>query len=118
MEAVIERIKSTASLHNVPLLLVAIPHPMDVMDGQHDSGVVDLIQFPDYHPARLTDSVQAIAERHHIHHVNLFPHFREVADPAGLYLRSGDDHWNSEGQKYAADIVAEYLLGSILEATR
>ena len=118
MEAVIERINTTASFHNVPLLLLAIPHPMDVMDGEHESGVVDLVQFPDYQPARLTDSVQAIAEQHHIHHVNLFPHFREVSDPTALYLRGGDDHWNSDGQRYAADIVAEYLLGSIFEVTR
>ena len=118
MDAVIERIHSTTNLQNVPLLVLTIPHPIDVMDGRHVSGVVDRVRFPDYQPARLTDSVQAIVERHHIHHVNLFPHFREVADPAELYLRGGDDHWNSEGQRYAADIVAEYLLGSVFEVTR
>jgi hypothetical protein len=115
---VIERINATARFNNVPLLVLAIPHPMDVMDGRHESGAVDRVRFPDYQPARLTDSVQAIAERHHIHHVNLFPHFRKAADPAALYLRGGDDHWNSEGQRYAADITAEYVLDSVFEVTR
>ena len=118
MKAVIERINLTASLQNIPLLVFTIPHPMDLMDGRHESGVVDLARFPDYQPARLTDSVQAIAASHDIHHVNLFPHFREAADPVGLYLRGGDDHWSSEGQRYGAEIVAEYVINSIFETTR
>jgi hypothetical protein len=106
MGAVVAEIRRKAEAQGVPLLLVAIPHPMDVMGGAHASGAVDIEKYPDYLPSRLTDSIQAIAERQGIDYVNLFQNFRDVDNPAELYLKGGDDHWNNAGQAYAADIIA------------
>ena len=106
MDAVIAAIKKQAQQQDVPLLLVAVPHPMDVMGGNHASGVVDMEQFPDYRPTRMTGSLQDIAERHGVDHINLLQPFQAAADPAALYLLGGDDHWNNAGQALAAKIIA------------
>lgn len=110
MDAVVAGIHRQAQAQGVPLLLLAIPHPMDVMGGEHASGAVDMNQFPDYLPSRMTDAVQAIAERQAIDYLNLYPHFRDAPDPAGLYLRGGDDHWNNAGQALAAELIAGHVL--------
>ena len=109
MDAVIAAIKAQAQQQDVPLLLVGIPHPMDVMGGDHASGAVDTEQFPDYLPTRMTGSLQAIAERHGIDHINLLQPFQAASDPAALYLLGGDDHWNNAGQALAAEIIAERI---------
>lgn len=110
MAAVIAGIRRQAEVAGVPLLLIAIPHPMDIMDGNHPSGIVNRERHPGYLPTQLTDSVAAIATRQGIDHINLFPDFQSVADPAALYLQGGDDHWNNAGQALAADIIAARIL--------
>jgi len=110
MNGVIGRITATANTHDIPLLLLIIPHPMDALGGAHDSGVVNKQEYPDYQPSRLVDSVEEIAGRHEIESINLYPPFRDADDPAALYLKAGDDHWNNAGQRYAAEIVAQFLL--------
>lgn len=112
MDAVIRRISATAQAHDVPLLLLAIPHPMDVLDGSHESGRVDIARYPAYEPSRLTDSIQAMAESQGIDYVNLYQPFRAVDDPAALFLKAGDDHWNDAGQRYAAGILGAHILES------
>jgi len=106
MDAIIDKLRRKAEAQGVPLMLLAIPHPMDVMGGDHASGAVDIAKYPNYLPSRLTDSVQAIAERQGIDYINLFQNFRDTDNPAELYLKGGDDHWNNAGQAYAADIIA------------
>jgi len=110
--AVIRRISAIATAHAVPLLLLAIPHPMDVLDGNHDSGRVDTAKYPAYQPSLLTDSIQAMAESQGIDYVNLYQPFRAADDPAALFLKAGDDHWNDAGQRYAAEILGAHILES------
>ena len=114
MEAVIRQIGLTVDAAEVPLLLVSIPHPMDVMEGDHASGRIDRTEYPDYQPRRLTDSMQAIADRHGLMHLNLYAPFQSVADPASLFLLEGDDHWNDAGQRYAARLIADFLQEKVL----
>ena len=110
MDAVVGAISMQAEKHSVPLLVLAIPHPMDIMGGEHASGAVDTAKYPDYRPAVLTDSIAAIGARRNIDTINLYPEFRAIDDPAGLYLLGGDDHWNNAGQSLAADIIAAHIM--------
>jgi hypothetical protein len=100
----------TAGESGIPLLIVGIPHPMDVLDGRHTSAAIDRERFPDYEPLRLTDSLASIARRHGIPELNLLPAFRAADDPAALFLQAGDDHWNDAGQRYAAEVIAARLI--------
>jgi len=109
MDGVIGRIVAVAEKHEVPLLFLIIPHPMDVLGGAHASGVIDLAAYPEYSPERLTGSIQAIVDSHGADHINLYPWFRDADDPAALFLKAGDDHWNNAGQRYAAEIIAQRL---------
>jgi hypothetical protein len=111
MDAIIGEIHRNAKAQGVPLLLLGIPDPMDAMGGNHITGAVDVEKYPDYLASRLSDSIQAIAERQGIDHINLLPYFSKVDDPAELYLKGGDGHWNNVGQAYAADIIAEHVVG-------
>lgn len=109
MARVTEKMKSVAADNDVPLLLMIIPHPMDVLGGKHDSGSVDQQKYPQYNPETLTDTMQAIADKYDINAVNLFDVFRQQ-DANRLYFRGGDDHWNEQGQRLAAEFVAQYVI--------
>ncbi len=109
MDRIVARIAGEAGDAGIPLLAVAIPHPMDLMDGDHASGRIDRAAFPGYQPTQLTDTAGAIFEGHDIPYVNLYAPFA-AADAGALYLGGGDDHWNEAGQALAAEIVAERIV--------
>ena len=108
MEAVFARIKGEAETADVPLLAVIIPHPMDVLGGDHTSGTINPAKYPDYDATRLSGSMGAIVAKASVPQVNLFAPFAAV-DANELYLNGGDDHWNSAGQALAAELVAEAI---------
>ncbi|MDD9938428.1 MAG: hypothetical protein OXT09_32765 [Myxococcales bacterium] len=108
MEGVLKRAQSVAKKHGVGLTLLFIPHPVDVAEDT-DHGKVETARFPDYRRRNLTDTLTGIATRNGIAFVDLFDTFRE-RDASALYYHGGDDHWNSEGQKLAAQIVATQLV--------
>jgi hypothetical protein len=108
MEGVLNRIKDSAKKASVPLVLVFIPHPIDVVPN-YDTGRVDRARFPDYKPSNLTDALEGIAMRNELRFVNLFAPFQS-GDAGKLYFHGGDDHWNETGQRLAAELVARYLL--------
>jgi lysophospholipase L1-like esterase len=108
MDRLLGRMHDLAVAHEVPLVLVLIPHPIDVCGG-HESGEVDRRLYPEYRPTALTDALASIAERRGIPYVDLFGPFEEHG-ARELYFRSADDHWNDFGQRVGADRVAEFLL--------
>jgi lysophospholipase L1-like esterase len=107
MDGVLRRIGGIAAEASVPLVLLFIPHPMDVADG-YDTGRVDLARFPEYRRSNLTDALESIAREAKLHHVNLFDTFRQ-RDALKLYFHAGDDHWNEAGQLLAAETMSAYL---------
>ena len=109
MDAVIGRIQAQAAELSVPMLLVPIPHPIDV--GGHDTGEVDLERFPDYPPGGLVGFLEEIAERRSIPTVDLAKPFRELGT-AAIYFQGFDDHWNDRGQDIAAELTADLILRS------
>ncbi|MEQ8483726.1 MAG: SGNH/GDSL hydrolase family protein [Pseudomonadales bacterium] len=109
MQSVMRGITATADRSGVPILYVTIPHPMDVLDGDHDSGFVDRAQFPDYDADRLSRLSRGLAESTGARSISLIEKFR-LSDPWSLYFKGGDDHWNDTGQDVAAQYVAEVVL--------
>lgn len=110
MEQVLVRIQQVADAHGVPLLLVIVPSPIDVIDD-YDVGRVDPATFPAARRAHLTNLVSAMAHRHSIPNLDLFPAFRQ-SDPASLYFRGGNNHWNERGQALAARRTTEAIVQS------
>jgi len=111
MAAVLDAMKAEADRAGVPLFITAIPHPMDLLDGDHASGRIDKIAYPDYRPTRLTDALTGIAAETGLPHLNLYAPFK-ASDPEALYLKGGDDHWNAAGQALAAKLVAIAVTGA------
>lgn len=111
MAGVVAEIKTAVGEHNTPLISLIIPHPMDLLDGEHDSGKVDRSAYPNYASARLTDSLQEIMSSQQVAHINLYNTFKEQT-PENLYFRGGDDHWNDAGQRLAAETVSHYIVAS------
>lgn len=116
MEAVLRRAAAAARKRDVPFMLLFIPHPVDVMDT-HEHGRVDMERFPDYRRTNLTGSLVGIAQRVGADHVDLYDAFRQRRG-VGLYYRGGDDHWNSAGQKLAAEITADHIIRSAVLGDR
>jgi lysophospholipase L1-like esterase len=113
MDGILREMHATAAAHGAPLVLIPIPHPLDV--GGHPTGEVDRAKYPDYAPERMTRTLEEIAERRGIPYVDLFGPFA-ARGSAELYFRGLDDHWNDVGQDYAAKLVAESLAAQGLLA--
>lgn len=108
MSAVLSRIQQTSEAHRVPAIFVIIPHPIDVLRGNHSSGVVNRSRFPNYNPDRLTSTLVDVCRDHDLRCVDLLNVMREQGGES-LYLKGGDDHWNDRGQHVAARYVASWL---------
>ena len=113
MEQILARIHQTAVSHSVEPIFVFIPHPIDVCD-EYDYGNVNTSLYPDYRKTNLTGFLQQMAESHEMRFVNLFEAFRSN-NPRDLYFRF-DDHWNDQGQREAASVVADYIFANGLIA--
>src|SRR5208282_1523873 len=106
MDRVIDKMKKVTVARSIPLMLVIIPSPVDVVDNY--SVTVDTRKYPEYRRSELTDVVEGIAVKYQLPYVNLFKPFREHG-AASLYYVVDNDHWNSQGQQLAAHLVAEYI---------
>jgi hypothetical protein len=106
MEGVVARMRATADEAGVPLVLIPIPHPLDV--GGHPTGEVDRLKYPDYEPRGLVGILEAIAGRLGIPCVDLHTTFASRSVEA-LYFKGFDDHWSDAGQDLAAEVVASDL---------
>jgi hypothetical protein len=116
MDGVLGRIAAIAREHDVPLLLMIIPSPVDAVEG-YDLGRVDEHRHPAYQRTALTDAVAAAAARQGIATVNLMETFR-AHDAKALYFRGGDNHWNDAGQELAAQTLADAVISRRLMRTK
>lgn len=107
MGAVMARVRDVAASNGVPLTFLFIPHPVDVTD-RYDDWRIDRARFPGYRPRNQVEPLEAAAKRLGVAYVSLFDAYRAV-DANRLYFHGGDDHWNAEGQRMAAELVASDL---------
>lgn len=114
MEAVIGEITAVVRDRGVPTLGLVIPHPMDLLNGSHASGVIERSEYPQYDGRRLTDHVSSMFQARGLGVVNLYQAFQE-SDVESFFLKGGDDHWSDIGQAAAAKIVGEYIIANWLE---
>ena len=109
MDRLLARMQAVADGVPVPLVLVLIPHPIDVCG--HETAEVDRERYPDYDPRGLTAILEGIATRRGFEYVELFGPFRERGGRE-LYFKGLDPHWNDLGQDFGAEVVAEFLASS------
>lgn len=108
MKAVLQRIATVAKEHAVPLAFLFIPHPMDLAEGYDAWKPVDRARFPAYGGRNQTAPLETAAISLGVPYVSLYEPFR-AKGPQAYYLRGGDDHWNSAGQRVAAEALAELI---------
>lgn len=106
MDAILGRMQELAGSLSVPMVLVPIPHPIDV--GGHDTGEVDHVRYPDYEARGLVRILEDIAARRGIPFVDLFSPFAALG-PDVVYFHGFDDHWNDPGQDLAGELVADFV---------
>lgn len=109
MAKVLERIRDVSREHDIPLVFLFIPHPVDVTEGGWDSWAIDRTRFPDYDGRNQIAPLEAAARALGVPHVSLFDAYRS-RDARTFYFRDGDDHWNAAGQRLAAETMADALL--------
>jgi hypothetical protein len=108
MEQIMRRIGATAAKNRVALMFLLIPSPIDAAD-EHESAEVDPVKYPQYKRSTLTDILEQICQRNDLGAVDLFgPFWQHRADI--LYLKRFDDHWNPRGERYAAELVSEFVI--------
>ncbi|MAG30568.1 MAG: hypothetical protein CL908_06695 [Deltaproteobacteria bacterium] len=107
MDAVLGQMQVLTSSLSIPMVLLPIPHPIDV--GGHDTGTVDSEKYPEYESRGLVRILEEIAARRSIPVVDLFTPFSEQGSET-VYFRGFDDHWNDHGQDFAGELVADFLI--------
>ena len=105
MENVIRKINLSVVSRKIPLILLIIPHPIDVCRQRHLQ--VNQSKYKEYKRSGLTDIVENIAKRQEIPYLNLFSYFNEL-EADNLYFEI-EDHWNDLGQSVAADLTAKLI---------
>jgi len=108
MDAVLQRIRDVATRNEVPLVFLFIPHAIDVAE-EYDWGRIEADRFPDYDRRNQIAPLEEMARRHGVPFVSLFDIYRRH-DANRLYFHGGNDHWNVDGQRMAAQVVADYVL--------
>ncbi len=106
LEAVLARVRTTATAAGVRVLVLVVPSPIDACDDYEIR--VDPRQYPEYDRRRLANEAAAAAGRAGLPVLNLYEPFRE-AGACRLYYRCSEDHWNALGQDLAARLVAERI---------
>lgn len=106
MRGVLARAQAAALRVHVPLLLVVIPSPYDAVPDYPLKP--DRDAYPDYRPETLSGIVAGIAGDLGIPCVNLFD---DLSGPGSsrFFFSVGNDHWNAEGERVAAQRVASEI---------
>lgn len=108
MSLVLAEYKAIADRHGIRLIGLVIPHPIDVSDGNHETGEVDRAIYPEYDSNRMSETIADVWRSLDVETLNLLPEFRRHGGTS-LYLKGGDDHWNNAGQDLAAELLTTYL---------
>jgi hypothetical protein len=118
MNAVLQRIRDLAARADVPLVLLLIPHPLDVSLGQSsDWGTVDRLRFSEYEGRNQIAPLESAAQALDVPFLSLYDLYRSRGADS-VYLRGGDDHWNDVGQAIAARAMATLLASRGLPRMR
>jgi hypothetical protein len=106
MREVLHAARELAAAKHVRFLLVIQPSSRDLTENVAPN-FTHMARYPDYRRTGLTRAIEDIARSLHLDYVNLFEVF-ERNHPERLYF-DGDDHWNDEGQRIAAEEAARYI---------
>ncbi len=109
MGAVLKEIAHTARQARVSLALSILPSARDLTQN-HAYNYRDFEKYSArYRRERLSTTLEKLAQSSRIPTLNLYPIFL-AKNPETLYFAKEDNHWNDEGQKLAALVVAKFLL--------
>lgn len=97
----IAQIKEIADKNKIKLLLVGIPHPSLEVAAKYPS------------KERLSETAK-IAKENEIQYYDLLEDLREYRSIRNLYLEDLNDHFSIEGNRYAAGLIANYLIKNSL----
>jgi hypothetical protein len=109
MNAVLAEIHAKLARRGVPDALLFIPHPIDVVEEYACCGRVERARFPEYNRKNLVLPLEGLAKARGIPFVSFFEPFQQ-AGAEKLYFVGGDDHWNDAGQRFAAELVSDFVL--------
>lgn len=109
MNAVLAKIHAKLSQRGIPDAMLFVPHPIDVVEDYPGSGSVDHARFEDYDRRNLVAPMEGLAKARGIPFVSFFDHFK-ARGAEKFYFVGGDDHWNDAGQRFAAEIVSDFVL--------
>lgn len=104
---ILQRVIQICRKRDIRLLVMIIPSPADLIEN-YDFCAIDHQRYPDYDKHALTNIAEDAARGLQLPYVNLYEPFAQH-DPAKLFFRGGDNHWNDAGQKLAAERVAPEL---------
>lgn len=117
MKAVIKEMANFSRKVDVPVALVVLPSVNDLSREVPDMNYTLLERrSTQYDRRRLSRIVLEAASSNQIPALDLYAHWMGIADH--YYFPDGDNHWNNEGQRVAADLAADFILSRKLLRAR
>ena len=110
MKALLQAFKKSAEAKGIDFVVVILPSAIDMTESNYFMTRADF-QKPDgsYNPKNLSMFMEQICTEEQIDFINLYdPFFKN--DPATLYFRCLDNHWNDKGQRLAAEETTNFLV--------
>ena len=107
MNAVLKRAKALADSKCIEFLVLIQPSIIDLTENFKFS-YKHLQSYPGYRRRNITDAVENICIANNIHCINFFDVFLRN-NPADLFFKKDNDHWNDQGQDIAAKETALYI---------
>ncbi|MFK7897281.1 MAG: GDSL-type esterase/lipase family protein [Myxococcota bacterium] len=109
MNAVLVGIHEKIRSRGIPDAMLFVPHPIDVVEEYACCGRVDRPRFPEYNRKNQVAPLEGLARARSIPFVSFFDPFQKKGAES-LYFVGGDDHWNDAGQKFAAELVSDFVV--------
>lgn len=93
--------------NNTNLMVLIQPAVFDLCQN-HLFGPKELSTYKDYKTDYLCRIIEQTCQDISIPTLNLYTLFSTL-NPSELYFRINDDHWNDKGQKFAAQLMSDYI---------
>lgn len=111
MGGVLAKASQIAREHGASFFVQVQPSSVDITTNFRVNHT-HLAQFEGYDPRNLSRSVMRACREQDLDCIDLFPLFTRN-DPASLYFKGKDNHWNDAGQALAAKAVGDHIASRL-----
>ena len=107
MKTILVAAQEFCTANNIIFMVIVQPSIFDLTLNDNYGGYTDLAnRYKTYKPTNLTDPLKEVCKNHNMNCIHLIDDYKKN-NPDTLYMHDG--HWNTKGQKIAAEETAKVI---------